>query len=104
MGDGNNETTSIISLLPVSALSADCKYRELCLKLQNTLKGGRLQGIVEPVWSKTMESEQRIAWLGDMLKRELVVRDIMNFGHSVNEKLRADSSREEELGRGALLD
>ena len=34
MGDGNNETTSIISLLPVSALSADCKYRELCLKLE----------------------------------------------------------------------
>ena len=34
MGDGNNETTSIISLLPVSALSADCKYRELCLKIE----------------------------------------------------------------------
>ena len=28
----------------------------------------------------------------------------MNFGHSVNEKLKADSSREEVLGRGALLE
>ena len=94
MGDGNNGTASIISLCPVSALSADCKYRELCLKVKKTLKGGDCKGIVEPVWSKTMESEQRIAWLGDMLKRELIARDTMNFGHSVNEKLRANSSRE----------
>ena len=76
MEDGYNGTSSIIGLLLVSALGADCKYREICLKIKKTPKGGDCKGIVEPVWSKTMESEQRTAWLGDMLKRELIARDL----------------------------
>ena len=32
MGDGNIETPNNISLLPVSAQSADCKFKEICLK------------------------------------------------------------------------
>ena len=35
MGDGSNDNPPVnTSLLPVSALSADCKYRELCLKIE----------------------------------------------------------------------
>ena len=100
MGDGNTkETTKSISLLPVSALSAECKFKEISLKVKNTPNGGTLQGILEPLWIKTMESEQRLSWLGDMVDRQLVVRDIWNFGTTVNNKLRADSSREDGIGR-----
>ena len=34
MGDGNIETPNNINLLPVSAQSADCKYRDICLRLK----------------------------------------------------------------------
>ena len=37
MGDGNIETPNNISLLPVSAQSADCKFKEICLKLGHSL-------------------------------------------------------------------
>ena len=33
MGDGNIETPNNISLLPVSAQSADCKFKEICLNI-----------------------------------------------------------------------
>ena len=104
MGDGNIETPNNISLLPVSAQSADCKFKEICLRLKNTPKGGKLQGIIEPIWNKTMESEQRLIWLEDMIKRKLVVREILNFGNSVKDKLRTESSREEEIGREVLME
>ena len=41
-------------------------------------------------------------WLKDMLERDLVLRDIMRFSQIIEEKLRAESSREEELGRQVL--
>ena len=105
MGDGSNDNPPVnTSLLPVSALSAECKLKDIILRVKNTPSGGNLQGIIEPLWNKTMESEQRITWLGEMVNRKLVVRDIWNFGTEVTNKLRAVSSKEEDIGRLALLD
>ena len=90
--------------VPASALSADSKVGNIALKIKDTPLGGDLLGIIKPTWMKAMESETRIAWLKDMIERNLVVRDIESFGKSSNEKLRAESSRNEELGRDALME
>ena len=102
MGDGDTlRTTRSTCQLPVSALSAECKFRDIVLRIKNTPNGGDLQGIIEPLWNKTMESEQRLAWLGEMIDKKLVVRDIWNFEKTVTNKLRAESSKEEEIGSRA---
>ena len=59
--------------------------------------------ILQPVWLKAVESDKRLRWLGEMLRRELVVRDIQHFGEGMNDKMRADSSKEGELEREALM-
>ena len=38
-----------------------------------------------------------------MLERDLVLRDILKFGQIIEEKMRAESSREGEIGREALI-
>ena len=88
----------------VSALCAESRLESLSLKIKNTPLGGDLLGIIKPTWLKALESETRIAWLRNMLDRKLVVRDLESFGRNTTEKLRAESSRKEELGREAILE
>ena len=90
--------------MPVSALSAECRIESILSKIRNTPEGGNLQGIIESIWSKTMESELRLSLLKEIIERKLVVRDILIFSNSIEGKLRTDSSREDEIGREALLD
>ena len=90
--------------MPVSAHSADNRIIDLQLKITATPEGGRLLGIIQPVWTKAIESEQRLHWLKDMIEKKLVVRDIQHFGENMTEQMRAESSREEELERDTLLD
>ena len=54
--------------VPLSALSADSKINSIKLMIDETpAMGGKLLGILEPIWVKAAESEVRIAWLGEML-------------------------------------
>ena len=87
---------------PASALSADSRTKSAILKIQDTLDRGNLLGTVSPYWLKALESEQRVNWLNKMIEKRLVVRDLETLGKNTYEKLRAESSRDEELGREAL--
>ena len=65
---------SIPSLIPVSAHSADNKIIDVVSKLTDTPEGGQIVVIIQPIWTKALESDMRLAWLKDMIKRGLVVR------------------------------
>ena len=82
---------STVCLEPTSALSADNKILEIRSKIEATPPGGNLLGILQPVWVKAVESDMRLRWLGEMLRRELVVRDIQHFGEGISVKLRAEN-------------
>ena len=45
-----------------------------------------------------------IEFIKTKMERDLVMRDIMKFGQIVEEKLRAESSKDEELGRKTLIE
>ena len=102
-GGGRNHQTAP-GLMPVSAHSADCKIVDLHSKITATPEGGKLQGILQPIWTKAVESEQRLNWLREMIEKNIVVRDIQHFGENLTEQLRAESSREEEIERDSLLE
>ena len=77
------------TVLPV-ALSATNRIQPIKDRIplvNNTLQGGPLLGIVKPIWTKVTESEQRIAWMLDMIRKGLVVRDLDVFADNVNGKL-----------------
>ena len=71
--------------------------------VNNTLQGGPLLGIVKPIWTKVTESEQRIAWMLDMIRKGLVVRDLDVLANNLNEKLRTDEMKVKEEERAVLL-
>ena len=96
--------TTALYHVPLSALSADSKIHQLKCKIDKTPEGGKLLGVLEPIWMKVTESEVRIAWLSEMLDRKLVAKDIEIFGKSTLEKLRSESAVEGEIGRDALLE
>ena len=90
--------------MPVSALSAESMITQTLLKIEETPTGGRLLGVIKPIWTKALESEKRLAWLIDMGDRELVVRDLEIIGCTLNEKLRTESAKEGELEREVILE
>ena len=96
--------SSVSSLTPVSAHSADEKIYDTICKLKDTPEGGKFIGVIQPIWNKALESDKRLLWLKDMLKKGLVVRDIESFREKINDKLRTESSREEEIGRETLTE
>ena len=51
---------------------------------------GKLIDIVRPVWRKVVESECRIAWLFDMVREKLVVRNIDSYAKSISACLRSE--------------
>ena len=59
--------------MPVSALSAESIINNAFLKIEETPAGGKMLGIIKPIWTKALESEKRLAWLLDMENRDLVV-------------------------------
>ena len=108
MGEGGSgEHQATTSLMPDSALGADKRIHTTklkCVRCIDTPEGGHLVGILQPLWNKALESDMRLDWLRLMLRKDLVVRDIQHFGENVNKKLRTESSREEEMGREALIE
>ena len=92
--------------MPASVLSTESAILEAKLKINSTpdSNGGSVLGILKPLWLKALESEMRISFLKKMLERDLVLRDILKFGQIIEEKLRTESSRNEELGRKYLIE
>ena len=91
--------------LPASVLHTESTILEIRLKINSTPDvGGSVLGILKPLWQKALESELRIDFIKNMLERDLVMRDMMKFGQIIEEKLRAESSRDEELGRKTLIE
>ena len=85
---------------PASVLSTESTILEIKLKIKSTpSSGGSVLGTLKPIWMKAQESEVRIKWLRSMLDRDLVLRDVLQFGQIIEEKLRVESSKENELGR-----
>ena len=99
-------TSKTNSYVPLSALCAESTLERIRFKLENTpdTEGGTVLGIIKPIWRKAMESELRIAWLNEMIRRKLVIRDLEIFGKSMNEKLRTEGAKVNEMEREALLD
>ena len=60
---------------------------------------GQLIGIARPIWSKVVESETRLAWLHDMVRYKLIVRDIEAFAQNISDCLRTQEMilKEEEV-------
>ena len=90
LGPKGINATQDIPTVPPEAHSASSKPRtrhksspEPVLKLQNTLRRGTLLGIARPKWLKVLESERRQLWLEEMVRKDLVVRDIDSYAKSV---------------------
>ena len=102
-GKGRKDQTTL-SQVPISTNIVDNRIKTLQLKITATPSGGSLLGILQPSWNKAVESEMRLYWLKEMLEKDLVVREIQSFGEGIKDKLRTESSREEELGRDSLIE
>ena len=63
---------------------------------------GELLGIVRPVWRKVVESECRLAWLNEMVRENLIVRDIQSYAKSVSASLRSEEMIMKEEERKVL--
>ena len=104
MGGGDLvEHQNLVSLMPDIALCAIDRIEKIKFKIKDTPGGGNLLGILQPVWYKAVESDMRLEWIEEMLRRGIVVREIQSFGENISNQLRAESSKEEELGREALI-
>ena len=64
---------------------------------------GQLIGIARPVWSKVVESETRLAWLHQMVRQDLVVRDIEAYAQSISACLRTSEMVCKEEERKVLI-
>ena len=79
MGGGDYvEHQNLVSLVPEIALCAIDRIEKLKLKIKDTPGGGNLLGILQPVWYKAIESDMRLEWIEEMLRRGIVVREIHN--------------------------
>ena len=72
------------------------------LRSKTTLRRGSLLGIARPIWLKVLESECRQVWLDEMVRKDLVVRDIENYAKSVGAMLRSEELRFQEKEREIL--
>ena len=64
---------------------------------------GTMLGRARPVWLKVSESEQRMKWLKEMIRKRLLVRDIESFLKSQEERLRSEEEIIREEERNILL-
>ena len=95
----SNLTQSVKSKVR-KGLKSNSKYD---LEDITTLKGGDMLGIGRPIWMKVQESECRLAWLTDMVRKELIVRDIDSYAKSISGMLRSDELRFKEAERKILM-
>ena len=60
---------------------------------------GEMLGRARPVWFRVIESEQRMNWLKNMIRKRILVRDIESFFRSQEVKIR---SEEEKMSLSSL--
>ena len=68
-----------------------------------TSNKGNTSSVARPIWMKVVESEQRIAWLTKMVRKEIFVRDLEAFARVEHEKLRSDKLKVREDERQIIL-
>ena len=94
------------AVLPAALCAASRKRSRkprIFSNVKSTLEGGPLLGIARPTWLKVVESERRIAWMTEMLRKKLIVKDLEAVASNMNEKLRTDLMRMREEERSVLL-
>ena len=64
---------------------------------------GNMLGRARPIWMKVCESEQRMNWLKNMIRKRLLVRDIESFLKSQEVKLRSEEEKIVKEERDILL-
>ena len=64
---------------------------------------GNMLGRARPVWFRVLESEQRMNWLKNMVRKRLLVRDIESFLKSQEVKLRSEEEKVRDEERDILL-
>ena len=74
------------------------------LSSEDTPEGGKLLGVVRPIWIKVAESECRINWFRKMIGKGLIVRDLEAFASTTRDKLRSEEMKIKEEERGILRD
>ena len=107
MGLNNHQKSPPVSNI---ALSADSRKR-IDLKHNSkeyiedniTLRRGELLGVGKPIWLKVQQSECRLAWLSEMVRKGLIVRNIDAYAKSVSSMLRSEEVRFKEEERNILM-
>ena len=79
-------------------------FQEEHCKVNTTLRRGELLGIGRPIWMKAQESECRLAWLTEMIRKDLTVKDIDAYAKTVGSMLRSDELRFKEEERKILME
>ena len=64
---------------------------------------GEMLGKARPAWLRVTESEQRMIWLKNMIRKRILVRDIESFLKSQEEKLRSGEDKIRDNERDVLL-
>ena len=70
---------------------------------KKTPERGQLIGIIRPIWTKVTESECRLTWLHEMVRQNLIVRDIESYAKSLIECLRPEEIRYRAEEKKVLL-
>ena len=60
-------------------------------------------GIGRPIWLKVQESESRLTLIENMVKKDLIVKDLDSFAKAVGKMLRSDELRFKEEERKILM-
>ena len=68
-----------------------------------TPERGQLLGIIRPIWTKVTESECRLTWLHEMVRQNLIVRDIESYAKSISECLRSEEMKYRAEEKKVLL-
>ena len=78
-------------------------FQEEHCKVNTTLRRGELLGIGRPIWLKVQESESRLTLIENMVKKDLIVKDLDSFAKAVGKMLRSDELRFKEEERKILM-
>ena len=71
--------------------------------LSDTPVRGQLLGIVRPLWVKAKQSECRAVWLEQMVRQNLVVRNVQSYAESIRECFRSDEMNMKGDEKNVLL-
>ena len=71
--------------------------------MNDSTKRGNLPGVLRPYWLRIKESEERLGWLKNILRQDLVVRDVEAYAKACRVQLRTEDMRCREAERVVLM-